>query len=200
MLGSYVLPTLPFNTAEEHAAFRGTVTLRPTTVMLLMEEIVASLREQGFRKQVLTVGHGGSYWVAPFIKHVNAVHKDIVVVDAHCGGDAAWQAALAHAGLEGRNEIHGGAVARALALHLAPDSVQDGSFGAEVPEPWRELMDYCGWDRLTADGCWGRFAPGDAPAASAEAGRAVLEHFVAGRREWLRAHLAEACRVKGIAP
>lgn len=51
---------MPFNTSEEHASFRGTVSLSPATVMLMLEEIIAGLKRQGFRKQVLTVGHGGS--------------------------------------------------------------------------------------------------------------------------------------------
>jgi creatinine amidohydrolase len=45
-LSAYVLPTLPFNTSEEHASFRGTVTLSSATVMLALEEVVAGLREQ----------------------------------------------------------------------------------------------------------------------------------------------------------
>ena len=49
-LDAYVLPTLPFNTAEEHASFQGTVTLRPTTVMFVLEEVVTGLRVQGYRK------------------------------------------------------------------------------------------------------------------------------------------------------
>ena len=60
VLGAYVLPTLPFNTSEEHASFKGTVSLRPSTLMLVLEEVVGELRLQGFRKQVLTVGHGGA--------------------------------------------------------------------------------------------------------------------------------------------
>ncbi len=42
-LEAYVLPTLPYNTSEEHAAFKGTITLRPATVMLVLGEIVAAL-------------------------------------------------------------------------------------------------------------------------------------------------------------
>jgi creatinine amidohydrolase len=49
-LGAYVLPTLLFNTSEEHASFSGTVTLSPATVMLVLEEVVAGLRQQGFTK------------------------------------------------------------------------------------------------------------------------------------------------------
>ena len=100
-LGAFVLPTLPFNTAEEHASFTGTVTLRPSTVMLVLEEVVAGLRMQGFRKQVLTCGHGGSYWLTAFIKHINRQFADIVVVNAHQGGANVWEDARAHAGLAG---------------------------------------------------------------------------------------------------
>jgi creatinine amidohydrolase len=46
-LGAYVLPTIPFNTSEEHASFKGTVSLRPSTMMLMLEEIVEGLRGQG---------------------------------------------------------------------------------------------------------------------------------------------------------
>ena len=60
LLGAYVLPTVPFNTSEEHASFKGTVSLHPSTLMLVLEEVVRELRSQGFRKQVLTVGHGGA--------------------------------------------------------------------------------------------------------------------------------------------
>ena len=85
LLGAYVLPTLPFNTSEEHATFKGTVSLRPSTLMLVLEEVVRELRIQGFRKQVLTVGHGGALWVGAFVKHVNRRFGDAVVVDAPVG-------------------------------------------------------------------------------------------------------------------
>ena len=87
VLSGYVLPTFPFHTAEEHATFKGTITLRPATVMAMLEEIAACLREQGFWKQVLTVGHRGSWWMAAFIKDMNWKHKDIILVNAHIGHD-----------------------------------------------------------------------------------------------------------------
>jgi ABC-type enterochelin transport system ATPase subunit len=89
-LGAYVLPTLPFNTSEEHASFKGTVSLRPSTLMLVLEEVVGELRIQGFRKQVLTVGHSGALWVGAFVKHVNRRFGDVVVVDAHRGCGPVW--------------------------------------------------------------------------------------------------------------
>lgn len=199
-LGAYVLPTLPFNTSEEHASFAGTVSLSPSTVMLVLEEVVAEMREQGFRKQVLTVGHGGALWTGAFLKHVNRRFGDAVVVDAHRGAEEAWEEALRRAGLAGRGEVHGGAVSRALALHLAPGSVSEGAYGTVVPERLGQFADYAGWERLAPDGSWGRYDPdADAGVATAEAGRTLLEAFVALQGERLKEHLAGACRLKGIA-
>ena len=197
-LDAYVLPTLPFNTAEEHASFQGTVTLRPSTVMLVLEEIVAGLRAQGFHKQVLTCGHGGSYWMAAFIKHINRQFSDIVVVNAHYGGARVWKEAREHAGLAGRCEVHGGAESRALALFFVPDCVLPGTFGSAIPEDEQAYMDYMTWDKIAPDGSWGAYAEIDAAVATAKAGRALLEYFVTHQGKWLKEHLARACERKGI--
>jgi creatinine amidohydrolase len=81
VLGAYVLPTMPFNASEKHASFGGTVSLSPSTMMLVLEEVVDGLRAQGYRKQVLTVGHGGALWVGAFVKHVNRRFGDVVVLN-----------------------------------------------------------------------------------------------------------------------
>lgn len=197
-LNAYVLPTLPFNTAEEHAPFAGTVTLRPATVMLVLEEIVAGLRAQGIRKQVLTCGHGGSYWLTAFIKHINRQFADIVVVSAHQGGAGVWEEARRHAGLADRGEIHGGAESRALALYLAPDCVLPGTFGSAIPEGEQAYMDYMSWEKIAPDGSWGAYTESDTEVATAEAGRALLEYFVTRQGTRLVEHLTGACKRKSI--
>ena len=199
VLGAYVLPTLPFNTSEEHASFKGTVSLSPATVMLMLGEIVEGLRGQGFRKQVLTVGHGGSLWLGAFVKHINRRLGDVVVVDAHRGVGPVWEEALRHSGLGGRGEVHGGAVSRAIALYLAPGSVTEGAYGERIPEWLQAHADYVGWERITPDGSWGRYDPAaDEGLGTAEGGRTLLEYFVREQGQRLMEHLREACRIKGI--
>jgi creatinine amidohydrolase len=199
VLDAYVLPTLPFNTSEEHASFKGTVSLSPSTLMLVLEEVVEGLRAQNFRKQVLTVGHGGSLWVGAFVKHVNRRFGDVVVVDAHRGAGPIWEEALRKSGLAGRGEVHGGAVSRALALYLASGSVTEGAYGARIPEGLQAYADYVGWESITPDGSWGSYDPAtDEGTATAEAGRALLEHFAKEQGQRLKEHLKEACRIKGI--
>jgi hypothetical protein len=61
------------------------------------------------------------------------------------------------------------------------------------------FADYVGWERFAPDGSWGRYEPGmDDAIATAEAGRALLEHFVTKQGARLEEHLGEACRIKGI--
>ncbi len=98
---------------------------------------MAGLRAQGFCKQVLTVGHGGSLWLGAFLKHVNRRFVDVVVVDAHREAAPVWEEALRLAGLAGRGEVHGGAVSRALALYLAPGSVTKGHTRTKSPRIWK---------------------------------------------------------------
>ncbi|WP_233494526.1 creatininase family protein [Exiguobacterium sp. RIT594] len=60
-LNAYVLPTLPFNTSEEHANQIGTVTVSPTVISMMLEEIIVNLHRQGFTRFILCNGHGGAY-------------------------------------------------------------------------------------------------------------------------------------------
>ncbi len=156
-VNGYVLPTMPFNTSEEHFSFVGTVSLRPRTIMLVLEEIVAGLRRQGFRKQVLTVGHGGSWWMGAFIKDMNWRYDDMVLINAHEGADPVWAEAVRRVGLPD-GEIHGGALSRALAEFLAPDTVRDGEFGQDVEPALISLNGCVTWDKISADGSWGRYS------------------------------------------
>jgi creatinine amidohydrolase len=197
-LEAYVLPTLPFNTSEEHAAFKGTITLRPATVMLVLGEIVAGLRYQGFTKQVLTVGHGGSWWMGAFIKDINWQYKDIIVVNAHHGADPIWDQALQQSGLPKRDDLHGGILSRTLASYLAPQDLLEGPYGRDVPEEMIAYNGYVTWDKITPDGSWGRYTADDQNIATAETGRMLLEYFTSHHAPQLKEHFEAACQLKGI--
>ncbi|HRW10190.1 MAG TPA: creatininase family protein, partial [Caldilineaceae bacterium] len=197
ILNAYVLPTLPFNTAEEHSNFKGTVTLRPQTVMLVLEEVVQGLRVQGFRKQVLTVGHGGSWWVSAFIKDINWMYRDIILVNAHAGADPVWEQALKIAGLP-KSDIHGGIVSKAIASYLAPNDVQNGEFGEDVADELIAHNGYVTWEKITRDGSWGKYTEDDANLATAERGRTLLTYFTEHHGKQLKEHFVRACQLKGI--
>src|SRR5918912_2835174 len=59
-LGIPVLPVQPFGLTPSFAAFPGSVTLRATTLLALVRDIVHSLYGQGFRRIAVINGHGGN--------------------------------------------------------------------------------------------------------------------------------------------
>ncbi len=59
-LGVLVLPAMPFGIAPGFAAFPGTVTLRPETLVTVLTEVLDTLRAQGFRRFLVVNGHGGN--------------------------------------------------------------------------------------------------------------------------------------------
>ena len=198
VLDAYVLPTLPFNTSEEHTDFRGTVSVTPTVLMEMLEEIAAGLRNQGFRKQVLTCGHVGSYWASAFINHINHRFDDIILVNAHVDAAKTWKAALEKAGLAGRNEIHGGLTSKCIALYLYPETVREGGFGSKIEPSLTAYIDYGVWHRVAQDGCWGQVEGDENPEDLNQQDKTLLETFVNVQGQYLKGHLNEACRLKGI--
>jgi creatinine amidohydrolase len=59
-LGVLVLPAMPFGVAPGFAAFPGTVTLRPETLVAVLTEVLDTLRGQGFRRFLVVNGHAGN--------------------------------------------------------------------------------------------------------------------------------------------
>src|SRR6267142_140588 len=55
-----VAPSIPFGVSQPHAAFPGTVSLQPATVLAVVTDAIGSLAQQGFRRFLLVNGHHGS--------------------------------------------------------------------------------------------------------------------------------------------
>jgi len=55
-----VLPPLNYGVSTEHMGFPGTVTLEPTTLCLILRDILASLAEHGVELVIVVNGHGGN--------------------------------------------------------------------------------------------------------------------------------------------
>lgn len=55
--GVPVVPPIWFSTCEHHMCFPGTITIRPTTLMLLVKDVCTSLYKHGVRDIIILNGH-----------------------------------------------------------------------------------------------------------------------------------------------
>ncbi|MEM8603018.1 MAG: creatininase family protein [Cyanobacteria bacterium P01_H01_bin.121] len=58
--GALVAPTLSIGMALHHTAFPGTISFRPSTLIQVVQDIVAGLAKSGFRRFFFINGHGGN--------------------------------------------------------------------------------------------------------------------------------------------
>lgn len=55
-----VAPTINFGISPHHMPFSGTITLKPTTLIALLMDIIGSLKEHGINKILILNSHGGN--------------------------------------------------------------------------------------------------------------------------------------------
>lgn len=63
--GVLVAPALPFGVSPHFADYPGTISLRPATYLSVVEDIIRSVYNAGFRRTLVLNGHAGNQMVKP---------------------------------------------------------------------------------------------------------------------------------------
>jgi creatinine amidohydrolase len=178
------LPTVAVGKSNEHARFPGTLTLSAETLLRTLAEIGASVAAAGVKKLVFLNSHGGQVPVLDIAAREIRIRHDMVAVAANWFGLGLPDGVIA--AHERAHGIHAGEMETAMMLALHPGKV--------VMERARDLDSLT--DRLERNfahlglGPGGRIgwqaqdlnpagAVGNATAATAETGRAIIDHVAA---------------------
>lgn len=175
-----VLPTISYGLSTEHIWAPGTVTLRPETLLALLDDLGASVARAGGTRLVFLNAHGGNTHILRIATRELRARHGLTTFLAFCdmppdvGGAAAGDPREAGLG------IHGGKAETSVMLHLRPDLVDLDLAEPRVPA-WINEYEQIGFETgnefawlsndLTPDG-----VTGDPTLASVEHGR---ERFAA---------------------
>jgi len=186
-----VLPALDIGDSLEHTAFPGTLSADLDALLRLWLSVGAGVARAGVRKLVIFNSHGGQRALVDQVALRLRVAHGMLVVRAH--SHALGQPPRLFDASELAHGLHGGAVETSLMLHLRPDLVRHEALadfrsrGHDLPAVTGGVLGVekpagLGWmaqDLHPSGAC------GDARAADAAKGAALLAHMAQGLAQLL---------------
>lgn len=168
-MGAFLLPALPVSTCRENMGKKGTVWMEPVTFYQMMNDIILSLKTQGFKKVALLQMHGGIFIMTPLVRDLNAKYNpDLMVVNVD--GCAFFPPLYQEGIIETNTELHAGEVETSQMLYLAPETVHMDRAVDYVPTIPRPYLSYGSMFRASPTGVWG-----EPTKATAEKGEKIFD-------------------------
>ena len=154
--GYYLLPVLPISTCYEHKGKKSSVCMRPTTFYEMIKDIVLYLRDQGFKKVIIALAHGGIFIAGPVIRELNAMYDDLQVVKLDLVNFMVSPAM--NEILDSKDNLHACEYETSLLLYLDESLVRkDKMMEADcVPNVPRDYLNYASLIELSDTGVWGK--------------------------------------------
>jgi creatinine amidohydrolase len=177
-LGAFVLPALPVSTCREHMGKRGSVWIKADTFYHMIQDIVLSLKDQGFKIMVIVLAHGGIFIANPAIRELNASNQDIKVIKLETMQFDQSKEMLDIT--ECRNNLHACEVETSLMLYLDEKLVRKDLIVDFIPDVPRDYLNYRSILCYSKTGVWGMPS-----LATAEKGKKIFDIVTAKGVEYI---------------
>lgn len=178
------LPMQSVGLSVEHVRFPGTLTLSAETLIAVLTETARSVMRAGVRRLVILNSHGGQPQVVDIV--CRRLRGDGIFAANCMASRLGLPSSVVLSEEEARHGIHGGLIETSLMLHLRPELVRM-QHAADFRSAWLDREQ--GLSLLTPEGGVGfgwetqdlnpAGALGDASAATATMGAAILEYQAA---------------------
>jgi creatinine amidohydrolase len=186
-------PTLTVGMSEHHMRFSGSVTLRPTTLVAVVRDVILSLARHGFRRVFFVNGHGGntaSIDAAFFEAYTEAPRFLADGDDLRCLNGEWWDTPSAKELSEelfgDKDGDHASASEVSIASAAYPDHLKSADLDPEVP-PSSHVFGPADFRRRYPEGRMGSHPE----LASVEAGQRIIEAVAADLAKNYREFLTE---------
>ena len=159
-IGCMVAPTLTIGMSQHHLGFAGSVTLRPSTLIAVVGDVVHSLLRHGFERFLFINGHGGN------VATVTAAFDEIYATSSMRGsGESSpvrckmlfWSqgpraSALAKEFYGDANGSHATAAEVSLSQYYHPQSIKHAQMSPKVAPRSKGFFDSADYRRRFPDG------------------------------------------------
>jgi creatinine amidohydrolase/Fe(II)-dependent formamide hydrolase-like protein/N-acetylglutamate synthase-like GNAT family acetyltransferase len=75
-----LLPNIPYGTSLEHSGFRGTISLKPETLMTIVRDIADEVEKQNFKIMIIINSHGGNFFLVPVVRDINRMDRNLKII------------------------------------------------------------------------------------------------------------------------
>ena len=184
---SVVLPTLPYGQVWSAKGFPGTISLRQSTFIEVVKDIVISLEQQGAKQIILFSGHYGN--MQPSREAARELMDEFDFRNVWYLGYinvSKYNEEFMQTKLWNGKTFHAAELETSLMLHIAPELVQMDKAVCEEPEakPQYELRPVH-WKEYSESGLFG-----DATKATAEKGKLFLDRWLDDLTKLINEHIA----------
>ena len=187
-----VFPPFYFGQIYEARCFPGTLSLKPTLLIELIQSVLDEIGRNGFKKIILLNGHGGNGHLLPFLAQSSLYERKPYNLYLYTGAMTESERQERQAILETKNHGHACECETSTTLANFPDLVKM----ERVPESGGDRLGRLAALKGNYSGIWwyGDFPEhyaGDARSASADKGRKMLELEVAALARYIEAVKAD---------